>query len=209
MFVKYFLMYLIIKQMKHKTYYFLLGLVGMVFSCKPSQSNTTDKITVDVNFSKYRIIYRDTILDLNTIKYPDNQVTMFEKSNGETVENINQKLTHHLQKIAINNQKIKYSYGYIVQIYSGGDRQEADNHIRNARSITDQEVKLEYNEPNYKVHIGNYLNRAQAYLTYTQVKEVFPSAVIIPSKIEIERYKYDKNLDKTIKKDAEETDDQK
>ena len=185
-------------------------LIGLIYSCKSSEPSTTNKTTVDFDLSKYRIEYQDTVLDLNApVERSDAYVARAEKSDSESIENVNDKLASHLKKIATNNQKIKYSYGYIVQIYSGGDRQDANNHIRNARGITDEEVKLEYKEPNYKVHIGNYLSRAQAYQTYTQVKNVFPSAVIIPGKVEIERHKYDRNAEKNIKEDAEEVSDQK
>lgn len=197
--------------MKNKLY----ACVGLVFilavsACKGPQPITKNN-SVSIDFTKYRIQYADSSLTLDAPVRPKNgyvpSKALLQESDYKNYQDVNEELDSHLRKISYQNQRVKYFRGYVVQIYSGGNRQEANDHIRNVRAVTDEDVQLQYKEPNYKVQVGNYLDRTQAHYTYTQVQELFPSAVIVQSKVELKRYKYDNR--KTVKEEKYRANDQR
>jgi len=177
---------------------FLVGWVMFLVSCEPTKPTVVKDYFLDL--TPYRINYTDTVLKNTIPERPINRDLFFERLGSTTVQNSNAQLSQRLRGIAKNNEKIKYAYGYVVQIYSGGNREEANNRIREARTMTNEAAKIIYKEPNYQVHIGNFLSREMAHHTYTLVKKTFPTTLIIPCKVKIERYKY------ASRKDDEEND---
>ncbi len=82
--------------------------------------------------------------------------------------------------------------GYRIQVYSSQDRQLADKALERAivwwESLPEHEgsqapVYLEYEQPRYKVRVGNYGSRDEANQLLYPVREMFPSAFIVPTMI--------------------------
>ena len=73
---------------------------------------------------------------------------------------------------------------YTVQIYNGGSREQA-NEIRKQvyRIMPEVKPQLEYRQPNYKVKVGAFQNRADAYKTFKKLKEAFPGTILMPERI--------------------------
>jgi len=178
---------------KYSKFIFLIGWIIFLASCEPTKPTVVKDYSLDL--TPYRVSYTDTILENKVPERPNKWDLFTKKLASMTVQNSNAQLSQHLRGIAKSNEKIKYSYGYVVQVYSGGNREEANNHIRQARTMTNETVKIVYKEPNYQVHIGNYLSRPMAHQTYTLVKKAFPTSLIIPCRIKIEHYKYASRTD--------------
>jgi hypothetical protein len=51
--------------------------------------------------------------------------------------------------------------------------------------IPDLTANLEYQQPKFRVTIGKYYTRLEAYQDLTRVRSGFPSAILIPEKIAI------------------------
>ncbi|MFQ6103931.1 MAG: SPOR domain-containing protein [Candidatus Glassbacteria bacterium] len=55
-----------------------------------------------------------------------------------------------------------YQYGYRVQLYATRDVEKARNVAESARRLFGEKTYIEYQEPLYKVRVGDYLLRDQA-----------------------------------------------
>lgn len=99
---------------------------------------------------------------------------------------VNQQLDAVLDSIDRINLTRRFIEGYTIQIYSGQKREDAlsvkkDMTIR----LPDMEAEVQYNQPNFRVKTGRYLNRLEAQKDYETIKRFFPNAIIIPDKITI------------------------
>lgn len=76
--------------------------------------------------------------------------------------------------------------GYTIQVYSGTSQSEAK--IARGKiysTLKGQNPSLTYDEPNFKVKVGEYYTRLEAQKTYTQIKHLFPGSIITPTRITI------------------------
>ncbi len=68
---------------------------------------------------------------------------------------------------------------YKIRIYSG-DRSGAENTKSQANSLFgDWPTLMEYETPNYKIYVGNFLSRLEADRALLKVKKSYPSALIL------------------------------
>ncbi len=93
-----------------------------------------------------------------------------------------------IQEDYISNwRKVGEINGYRIQIaaYSGvnskSQAEYAKNSFNNLFPYT--RAYLIYNEPYFKVRVGNYYSRLQAYKDLETIKLTYPSAYIVPDKI--------------------------
>lgn len=101
---------------------------------------------------------------------------------------VNKKLDAILDTIATRNKSVKFTNGFRIQIYVGNDRKSADD----AKIFTYQKYPeiypyLSYQQPIYKVKIGDFLNRMDAERYYSDIKDLYPSAMILPDRVEIKK----------------------
>ena len=76
--------------------------------------------------------------------------------------------------------------GFTIQVYAGNDTDEARKAKGMALAILpDEYVNLFYDEPSFKVKVGQYFTRSEARENYPKLKQKFPTALIIPDKIPI------------------------
>jgi len=82
---------------------------------------------------------------------------------------------------------IKYIDGFTIQVYGGDDRAAAQNSRLNLiRNFPSTEPRMVFEQPNYKVRVGRYYTRLEAQNLFTEVKQVFPKAILIPARINID-----------------------
>ena len=90
---------------------------------------------------------------------------------------------------SIHDQNLKNGYidGYTIQVYSGIKREDALNMKKElSLALPDLESDVQYRQPNFRVRTGKYFSRLVAQKDYLAVKEVFPNAIVIPDRIEID-----------------------
>lgn len=91
---------------------------------------------------------------------------------------INELLAIKKQLNTTENTNGKYS----IQVYSG-NRQSAEKAKTEFRNKYDQwKVILVYEEPNYKVWVGNFKTRLEADRAFVDIQKEFPSAFIFKPK---------------------------
>ncbi len=98
---------------------------------------------------------------------------------------INEELNLKLDAIAQNaNPKVKWMEGFRVQVYSGASREDA---LKTKSELTEKfpHLKIDYiySQPNHKVMLGHYLNKADAHQIYSQLKDTYPASIIVPGLI--------------------------
>ncbi len=89
-----------------------------------------------------------------------------------------------ISKVAFEqNREGKYIDGYIIQVYSGNSREDA-NRARSKMSAfyPELEPKVSYHQPNFRVKAGKFINRLKANRVHQQVKEEFPRALLLPER---------------------------
>jgi hypothetical protein len=100
---------------------------------------------------------------------------------------VNERLNTVLDTAAAYSRKtINYIDGFTIQVYAGNDRSMAkDFQIDIIRNFPESEPKMVFEQPNYKVRVGNYYTRLEGQQFFTQVKTVYPRAILIPTRFKI------------------------
>lgn len=104
-----------------------------------------------------------------------------------TAVDVTAKLNTVLDSAAIYARStIKYIDGFTIQVYGGDDRAVAQGYRLNLiRNFPSTEPRMVFEQPNYKVRVGRYYTRLEAQNLFTEVKHVFPKAILIPTRIYI------------------------
>jgi hypothetical protein len=93
--------------------------------------------------------------------------------------------------IAEANRNLRFAQGYWVQVYSGSSREEANRVMTHLRyALSDQKPELVYAQPNYRVKVGNFFHKYEAYQLYSELKGQYPNAFIAAGRISIDLDKY-------------------
>lgn len=98
-------------------------------------------------------------------------------------------IIHEDQNLGVLIQKYnstRIDLGFRVQIHSGLNRVDAlksQNEI--LKLYPDISSYVIYQQPNFKVRVGDFENRLTVGRFYEEMKEVFPSAFIIADEIEV------------------------
>jgi hypothetical protein len=89
------------------------------------------------------------------------------------------------KRISINNSRTSgTSAGFQIQIYLGPDRQDAYDAQNRFKSLyPGTTTYLSYTEPNYKVQVGDFRSRMEAQKLTNELKQYFPTVLIIPATI--------------------------
>ena len=93
-----------------------------------------------------------------------------------------------IQEDYVNNwKKVGEINGYRIQIaaYSGVNSKSQAEYAKNSFNNLFPYTKayIIYTEPYFKVRVGNYYSRLQAYRELENIKLTYPSAYIVPDKI--------------------------
>lgn len=112
----------------------------------------------------------------------------YRPSKSEEPLYINKRLEAVLDTMAEQNRAIRYISGFRIQLYVGNTRQEADN----AKSYVYQLFQelnpyVSYSQPTYRVKVGDFMYRADAEEYLEQMRQQYPSAVILPERVEIKK----------------------
>ncbi len=76
--------------------------------------------------------------------------------------------------------------GYRIQIFFGSERKAAqDAHAKFLQQNPDEEAYLIYQQPNFKVRVGNFRTRLEAQPLFRKVLPEFERVFIVPDKINL------------------------
>lgn len=176
----------------HMKVFLFLSIFFNVVGCTTSKTVSTN--TQNTNFSddlsKVRVKFEETQIQNSQVEVLTNiqQNIPQNKIKNEPIGSINTELDTLNARIANSNRSFTIK-GFRIQVYSGLQRKDAEMVKMDLKKILPNETAdLEYSQPNYKVKIGNFLNRIDAYQTYYKIREVYPSASIVFEKIKVPRH---------------------
>lgn len=108
------------------------------------------------------------------------------QSNVKPANDITVKLDTSLNAIALQNKNIRYAQGYRIQIYSGNNSDEAKRaRDRSYALFPDITPHFIYNQPTFRVKVGDFIERLEAQRVYAGLISEFPNAMVIQDRIEI------------------------
>lgn len=88
-----------------------------------------------------------------------------------------------LDSIAIVNKQIPY-FQYTILVHNSSSRKDAEDARKNIfRVIPDAKPELQFLSPTYRVKLGMYFSKIEAYQVLVKLKDQFPNAVIVPERL--------------------------
>lgn len=108
-----------------------------------------------------------------TLKVPK---PVYSGSNFEVTEQLDQ----YLDSLAIRDLKSNRIAGYRILLYSGNERDEATKARENAyRVFQKADLYTKYQAPTFKVSLGDFYERLDAFIALKKLEAVFPQAVVV------------------------------
>jgi hypothetical protein len=187
----------------------IIGLVSLIacflYACSPTitsgsgsttNTKTPSKVVFDEDLSAYRPKYGAAN---QTSTSQGNTTNTTEKKKAENAPppvpaptdapmHVNRKLDMILDTMATRNRSIKYANGFRIQIYMGTDRKQADDaklYVYN--SFPELNPYLQFSAPKYQIRVGDFMSRLDAERYHTQMKDIFPNALIVSEKIDLRK----------------------
>ena len=151
-------------------------ILAFAFSCAPKLSSTSDTGDYSEDVSDYRpkVDFVEPKLD-DDADYP----AMSKGPYIAPTHSINSEMSLIMDSIIHYNREKAY-YTYTVLVYTGRSREEANQSREQVyRLLPDEEPELIYKQPSYKVNVGRYFDRIEAYKSLMKLREVFPSAAMV------------------------------
>lgn len=101
---------------------------------------------------------------------------------------INRKIDDQLTLIGERNRSIRYASGYRIQIYIGNERQQAEAaKLQIYQNFPELAAYLSYNQPTYKLKVGDFMRRIDAERYFSQIKPLISTAMLQPDKVDVRR----------------------
>ena len=109
---------------------------------------------------------------------------------GKVQYNYDHRLDSLVQKqIRINEQKNTIA-GFRVQIYFGGERNKANaTKSEFLKKFPDEMAYLIYQQPNFKIRVGDFKDRLKAQQFYLKLLPIFNTAFIVKDEINLPELK--------------------
>ena len=102
--------------------------------------------------------------------------------NNHQTDEINQKI----ESITSYNSATPTAPGFTIQVYSGTSREEASQVKSQVyRILPNSRPETKYEQPIYRVRVGDFVDRLEAQDTYAKLQKEFPGAIVIPTRIRL------------------------
>ena len=160
-----------------------LVVLTVLMACSPGSIPTSsDAERYKEDLSYLRPTYPEPVDSVEM----DTPVDAPSYSNIEPKYDVTKQLNAILDSIDVLRKDKRYIDGYTIQVYSGYDSEEATIARGKVYAVLpDSSPSLKFEEPNFKVKVGQYYSRLEAQKDYSLLKEKFLSALIIPHRVYI------------------------
>ncbi len=174
------------------SYIFFACFTGVIItSCAPAiRPGSSNPYQQDLSKVRPRYQFNDdeVMVKGNAPVAKTNEAPVSSPKPAEAPASVNKELSEIIQTINQQNKSVKYMPGYRIQLYVGNIRSEADaakSFIY--RNFPELSPYITFNQPTYRVKIGDFMSKSEAEHILSSVKLQYTSAVIVPDKIEIEK----------------------
>jgi hypothetical protein len=105
---------------------------------------------------------------------------------AEPTTHVNARVAVLMDTVASVNKGIKYAQGYRILAYNGSERQTVMD-LRKAiiGRVPEEKDYLTYQQPNFRLKIGDYFSRIEAQQVLNQIRDLIPNAQIVQEQINI------------------------
>lgn len=156
----------------------LFSFLLITFGCVAQRSNNDKKYREDLSLIRPKFA-----IPIDSIKKTETEAS---KTPVLPYKNVNAQVDYVLDSIDRLNSLRKFIDGYTIQIYSGQNREDANNAKKiMADEDTGLTAELQYHQPKFRVRVGNYFSKLDAQKDLIRLKQIFPNAILIPEKIPI------------------------
>lgn len=160
---------------------FAAALLGCAPHARTQKSDARKELAMDTLLSKVRPVY----------VYEPEQLL----SDGQNLRISGENVFSHQDTEAIIKALSAYKRilvrkempGYRVQVFASPDRNEAVEAKNKCYSLfhPDYEVYFEYSRPRYRIKIGDFATREEAFELYKEAKRYFPTSIVVPDRVVI------------------------
>lgn len=154
---------------------FLLFLLVSV-ACSPRAGTSTSdsgKVRVVEDLSIYRPKYASSEAGTTVAR-------------AEPGNHVNNRVAVLMDTVASVNRGIKYAQGYRILAYNGSERETVMNLRKSIiRRVPGEQEYLTYQQPNFRLKIGDYFSRMEAQQVLNQLRDLIPNAQIVQEEINI------------------------
>ena len=160
------------------SFLFIIALV-VSSACKPSaEARTSSPDRASARAVDDISVYRPT--------YPADDANAPAVARVEPTNHANAKVAVLMDSVASVNKNIRYAQGYRILAYNGSERQTVMN-LRKAiiARVPEQKDYLTYQQPNFRLKIGDYFSRIEAQQVLNQISDLIPNAHIVQDQINI------------------------
>ena len=117
-----------------------------------------------------------------------NQVVEKNNSLVSPQNDITRTLSEKLDSIHFYNQNVVSADGYRVLVYTGSSSDDAKRNKGSVYDVLpDERIYIEWKSPSFRVKVGDYVDKLEAYSNYATLLKVFPNAIVVPDKVNIIR----------------------
>ncbi|TXK50871.1 sporulation protein [Pontibacter qinzhouensis] len=121
--------------------------------------------------------------------YPDAEATGSNAAAPLTPTNhVNNRVAALMDTVASVNRNVKYAQGFRILAYNGSERQTVMD-LRKAiiARVPQEKDYLTYQQPNFRLKIGDYFSRIEAQQVLNQIRDLLPNAQIVSDQININK----------------------
>lgn len=162
-----------------KTILIILPFVTLLYSCASAQRNRAASV---------KPYYED--LTENRLKFPEVKDSIIKNEDEKDFvlmppeHAVTEQVNSILDSIARFNKGRLFVDGYTIQIYSGTKRDEAMNAKKKVFDIFQEMVTdIQYQQPRWNLKTGRYFTRLEAQRDLRKLKQIFPTAILVPEKV--------------------------
>ena len=152
-----------------------------------------DWITISNNLKKYVLLIALAFYGVFPLSAQTNLIwdSLYATENTETVKvqkplyagsnlEVTEKLDMYLDSLASRDLKSNRIAGYRILLYSGNERDEATKAREQAyRVFQKADLYTKYQAPTFKVSLGDFYERLDAYIALKKLESAFPQAVVV------------------------------
>jgi hypothetical protein len=172
-------------------YFALVISAAMLIGCassKPISVATTTTSDPFINYDEDLSVVRPRYKEIPPTEVVATKKPEVKRVLSDQPLHINRQLDAVVDTIAVKNRAIRFALGYRIQIYVGNTRKEADDaRLFTYQTFPELNPYLTYNQPTYRIRIGDFMTRLEAERYLQQVRQQYESAVILPEKIDLKK----------------------
>lgn len=162
----------------YKLIILLLVFASVLFNCSPKVATSVSKEDYSEDLSAFRPKVDEAPAETDE---PVN-VGLNKGTYVPPTHDINQEMSVIMDSIIFHNQENTY-LTYTVQVFMGRSRERANQAREKVyRVFPEEEPSLIYKQPSYKVNVGKFFDRVEAYKALTDLRKAFPAAILVPER---------------------------